>query len=151
MLKQLYCKQLKNDFLGLKKEDTSKQDKFIVTLISEAIMWGFLKSYTWIQYLIRTSNPLYCKPYPTPIRIVVWSKYYWFWIYFMLMKILFWFLIFFFLNHILSNFLYMYMPFRGGFLLQDAKWIYCIALDSGYKWTYSYFCYICRSTSNQFS
>lgn len=132
--------------------------KILVNRINLSLHWFlkllcgvFLKSYIWIQYLIRTSNPLYCKPYPTPIRIVVWSKYYWFWIYFMLIKILFWFLNFFFLNHILSNFLYMYMPFRGGFLLQDAKWIYCIALDSGYKWTYSYFCYICRSTSNQFS
>lgn len=133
--------------------------KILVNRINLSLHWFlkllcgvfFFKSYIWIQYLIRTSNPLYCKPYPTPIRIVVWSKYYWFWIYFMLIKILFWFLNFFFLNHILSNFLYMYMPFRGGFLLQDAKWIYCIALDSGYKWTYSYFCYICRSTSNQFS
>lgn len=133
--------------------------KILVNRINLSLHWFlkllcgffFFKSYIWIQYLIRTSNPLYCKPYPTPIRIVVWSKYYWFWIYFMLIKILFWFLKFFFKNHILSNFLYMYMPFRGGFLLQDAKWIYCIALDSGYKWTYSYFCYICRSTSNQFS
>lgn len=132
--------------------------KILVNRINLSLHWFlkllcgvFFKSYIWIQYLIRTSNPLYCKPYPTPIRIVVWSKYYWFWIYFMLIKILFWFLNFFFKNHILSNFLYMYMPFRGGFLLQDAKWIYCIALDSGYKWTYSYFCYICRSTSNQFS
>lgn len=76
--------------------------KILVNRINLSLHWFlkllcgvFFKSYIWIQYLIRTSNPLYCKPYPTPIRIVVWSKYYWFWIYFMLIKILFWFLIFF--------------------------------------------------------